>query len=429
MTKTNEYKSIGINEKLIDAINLKDLDFIKENIDKINFSANIEQSTLGNWDEISIFQNLISMNFIEGFKIIFDKYCAQKKFLPYTDKFHYIIINCCHYAKADFLDYVHKTTHFDLDYHDSDHLGLIHHVFESFNNSTNFGNSISDDDIYSTIKWLEKKKCKIYEVYPPSSEGLNNSIYRRYYHNIFTFLIVKEKFDIALKLFPKPKDFSIIQQNVKSEDTVRFLYRFLKFHFRQNEHNFVYDVFDQNAILSRSSAFDFEKGQALLLEFINKLPTFTEKCLYDEDFLFNIYSLSLLLKIKKDVIPQIVDFMFDDTRINDEIFDAPTYLIRKHFNSIYFFDLLSKLKKKKINIYEKLTNNEKCIDESVSFFQIQQMPPSKAVLKKQIEFFKSIDPSILNKKNEDKNNFSYVNFINDTISGWKSLGYNVSAKF
>lgn len=407
----------NFHDKLLEAIISKDINFIRENSNKINFENYSTNSSLKKWNENAILNNLIANGFTEGFKIIIDKFYSQIGFTPFDGKkFHYVIINICYYAKKELIEYIIDKYNFDPTVYDEDGLGLIHYVFEAaINNETA---TISEEEIFEICSYLQENQVNIFDVYPLDkefSEERAMSLTRKSYHNIFTYLITFRKFKSAIKLIDLLPNKNILTMNLKIDELILFLYR-----------NY---IFNCSLILESDpenyERIDWDAAVDLFVYFINEMDDLTISILKNTNFLFEISHFNLTEKLTEKSKNKIMQLFLNEERKNDGMFSALSNIIFDNFKHLDFFIFFEKLSNENMELIEYINNeNNSYIDDIVSSFQKQKRPPNKLVLEEQLNFIKLINKEILSKK--DKNGYSYLDFLNFTIESWRDIGFNIT---
>lgn len=423
--KEQPVSTIGFQEQLIEAIINHDILFIEENINRINFGET--NTHLVKWQENSIFSSLTSSGFTDGFKLIIDKYISQRDFVPFDDyHFNYIIIQICHYAEKDMLKYIHEKINFDLSSHDKDGLGLIHYLFDSFVDDIGL---IEDDNISEFCFYLNDNGVNIFEIYPRNddlSDSLNRSVTRRYFHSIFSYLIILGRFKAAFDILPLIKSKKIISNNSKIKEVIPFLQRSLIFQEIEKENR--PKLIDYNNPYYRENfpQIDLDYNSKLFSHFLTNFTDLTLESLYSGNFLFNTADFKHFSSLGNDVKNRIIDMFLEKDRVNGNLYPALSQIIFKHFSTIEFFNFNNQINLLGYSLIEILEKQENLyLNDLVSAFQSQKRPPNTKILNMQIEFIKSINFEVMNKKREDKANFSYFDFINFTISDWQDQGFNV----
>lgn len=434
-------------ELLLEAIQNKDLNFIENNIDKINFINYGVQNEL--WSQISILQSLIVNNFVSGFEIIFDKYIKTKNFDIFVDgEFNFIIKTACHYSKPDILKIICDKSGLDLTSYDEEGRGIIHLVFESVNNSSGNlvgGAYVEDEEVIKMIAFLKKNNVNVLEPYPCLHEDAfpdDYTVQRKEFHSIYTFLIVKGKFEIFSTIIKEEDRLGIIKKNKKTHQTIKFLYRYILTTGKpldkldelsvSEEKEFIFTDDEKNTFVNQwlTKIADFSKKFAveLLIQLLEDDVENIYNIIKEQDFLFNISDLVILNKLSENSKSFLTEKFKDEKRKNNKMFIAPAWLIKENFNNINFFNLIKDLKEIDFNIYDIINKSEKCLDAIVNAFQSQKKPPYKLLLKAQISFINNLDQKIFDEKLEYKNNYSYLDFIKMTIAEWEDKGFFVEEK-
>jgi hypothetical protein len=426
MTKKEQpINTIGFQEQLIEAIMNHDISFIEDNIKRINFGE--VNTHLFKWRENSIFLSLISSGFTEGFKLIFDNYISQREFVPFDDyHFNYILIQICHYAEKDMLKYVYEKKEFDLTSHDKDGLGLIHYLFDSFADDMGL---IEDDKISEFCFYLNENGVNIFEIYPRNddlSEGLNRSVTRRYFHSIFSYLIISGRFKGAFQILPLIKNEKIISNNSKILEVIPFLHRSLILQSLEKDPRSKPDNFNSPGYRENFPQIDLDYNSKLFSHFLTHFTNLTLDSLYSGNFLFNTSDFKHFYYLDENIKNILIDMFLEKDRVNESLYSALSHIIFKHFGTIEFFNFKDTITSLGYSLSEFLEKEENLyLNDLVSAFQSQKRPPNTKILNMQIDFIKSIKSELMNKKREDKANFSYTDFINFTISDWQDQGFNV----
>lgn len=426
--------SLGFNELLIEAINNLDLDFVKKNVERIYFAEPNNNGGFepGIFNENSIFQNLIINGFTEGFKVIFDYYITKKTFYPYMDRFHYIIISTCHYSKPEILSYIMEKVPFDLGYHDVSGASLIHHVFEGFGKAHEYA---SDQDITDMILWLQKNGVNIYEPHPATpeySEGLNMSLLRKYHHSIFSYLIVKDKFNIALDVFPEGKNFNIFVKNKKSKETINLLYKHIyNEKIKQEENINKLGKFSTPYIHKKNiPEADFhDQSSELFVKILEHSPEFVMESITDHCFLFQLFDLDFIFSTNEGNKNYLFNILISEERKNEKLYCALAWLIKENFTKNIFFDKIKNVSEKYCNLYEQFSKNTQCVDAIVSAFQAQKRPPDQILLNLQFNFFTHLSQDVFNEKQEYLDGMCYFDLVRATIQDWEEDGFLINHNF
>lgn len=424
MTIKEQTPKIGFQEQLIEAIVSHDIKFIEDNIERINFGDPSTQ--LSNWRENSIFLSLISNGFVEGFKKIMSRFMSQREFIPFDDyNFNYIVIQICHYAEKDMFQFIQENTDFDLTVHDKNGLGIVHYLFDSFVDDMGL---IQDDKISEFCFYLNDNDVNVFEIYPKNedlSDGLNRSATRRYFHTIFSYLIILGRFKAAFDILPLIRNNKVISNNSKIKDVICFIHRSLMFQDADRDIKRPKIKYTEN-YRENFPQIGMNYNKRLFSYFLTNFTSLTLESLKDGSFLFNTSDFKNLTDLDKEVKDVIISLFLDKNRVNDNLYPAFSYIILKHFGTIEFFNFKNQIEELGCSLV-KFIEDEKIIyiNDIISAFQSQKRPPNAKILNMQIDFIKSINSDLLIKKREDKGGFSYLDFLNFTISDWEDQGFNV----
>lgn len=356
--KDNKKKKnqVSFYENFLNAIKDKDLEFIKNNLNKVSFVDYGIQNSF--WNEITIFQEIIVNNFVEAFELIIDKYAKEKDFKPHIKEFNYIVINACYFAKHEILKILHEKFNLDLNFHNQDELGLIHLLFEAIHDDILNNNIVPNEDIINTILWLRENGVNTFEKFPllktddQSLTEENTAMSRKTYHSIYSYLIAKDKFSVFNSVLPKGRMFNLLKKQFKFKRSIMYLYRYLSFfkkplYTEENEGLFSKNIRveefllndeeltqkrDMDKLQSQYAYFDKNIAEKLLLELIELDPDYILEILFDEEnknsFLFHINDFTFYKSISEKNYIKIVDEIFNSERKNDKMYTPINWLIK-----------------------------------------------------------------------------------------------------
>lgn len=182
--------------------------------------------------------NTVLNGWVAGWKILFPAF--KQDILNYKTNLGFPVIweTSAFNAERTFLQDMHLSG-FDVNYMDGEGRLTVHLLFEALKYTKI--KKIETEKIIKTLKWLMGKHQDIYKVYPGDYE--NNDVFKNG-HNIFTYALMQERWDIALLIMPN--SFQEIIKTPRWEHAINYLRKYIKNFPDDKNANDVWDKFKAN---------------------------------------------------------------------------------------------------------------------------------------------------------------------------------------